>query len=77
MKEVKSIDDKKRAYECLAFIHQVMTQRTQFFLSEVDLAKASGQMITEMANRLADEIRALIPEDQISQQPTEIPDEPA
>lgn len=52
------LNNKKKTYECLAFIHQVLTQRTQFFVEEIDIAKNSAKIITEMANKLADDIKA-------------------
>lgn len=60
------INNKKKTYECLAFVHEILTQRTQYFLSEVDISKDAAKIITDMANRLADDIKA-----------EETPDEPA
>lgn len=60
------INNKKKTYECLAFVHEILTQRTQYFLSEVDIGKDAAKIITDMANRLADDIKA-----------EENPDEPA
>lgn len=53
-----SVDQLKKTYEQLAFIHSVLTQRTQYFLEEVDVAKDAARTITDMANKLADEIKA-------------------
>lgn len=55
---IPSIDQLKKTYEQLAFIHQILTQRTQYFLEELDLAKDAAKTVTDMANKLADEIKA-------------------
>ena len=53
-----SLNALKITYDQLAFIHSVLTQRTQYFLQEVDIAKEAAKTITDMANKLADEIKA-------------------
>lgn len=61
-----SLDKMKKVYEQLVFIHQVLTQRTQYFLDEVDVAKDAARVITEMANKLSDDIQAqLTPKEEI------------
>lgn len=58
MSETTSVDQLQKVHAQLAFIHQVLTQRTQFHIDEFDLAKDAARTITEMANKLADEIKA-------------------
>lgn len=61
-----NLDQLKKTYEQLVFIHQVLTQRTQYFLDEVDVAKDAARVITEMANKLSDDIQAqLTPKEEI------------
>jgi hypothetical protein len=59
--EAPTQEQKKKTYEQLAFIHSIVTQRTQFFVDEFKVAEASARMLTDMANRLADEIKAAEP----------------
>lgn len=56
-----NLDQLKKTYEQFRFIHQVLTQRTQYFLDEVDVAKDAARVITEMANKLSDDIQAQLP----------------
>jgi hypothetical protein len=51
------INNKKKTHACLVFIHEILTQRTQYFLSEIDVGKDAAKLITEMANRLSDDIK--------------------
>ena len=53
-----ALDQLKKTHEQLAFIHQVLTQRTQYFLDEVDIAKDCARTITDMANKLSDDIQS-------------------
>ena len=52
-----SLDNLKKTHNQLAYIHQILTQRTQFNIEEFDIAKDCAATITDMANRLADEIK--------------------
>ena len=65
-----SLDQLKQTYEQLAFIHSILTQRTQYFLQEVDVAKDAAKTITDMANKLADQIRA---QDEANKPVVEVP----
>ena len=53
-----SIEQLKKTYEQLAFIHQILTQSTRYTLEEIDVAKDAAKTVTEMANRLSDEIKS-------------------
>ncbi len=52
------MDKEKKTYEQLAFIHQVLVQRTQYLVEEFEIAKDAALLITNMANELADRIKA-------------------
>jgi 23S rRNA G2445 N2-methylase RlmL len=52
-----NLDTLKKAYEQLAFVHQVLTQRTQFYIQEFEVAKEATKTITDMANKLSDQIK--------------------
>ena len=52
------MEDKKKIHACLVFIHQILTQRIQYFIDEFEISKDSAKMITEMANKLSDELKA-------------------
>lgn len=54
---MNDIENKKRTYECLSFIHSILTQRTQYFCEEFQVADSAAKMITTMANRLAEELK--------------------
>ena len=69
--ENPSLDQLKKTHEQLAFVHAVFTQRTQYFLDEVEVAKDSARTLTDITNKLADEIKAQI------NAASEIPDETA
>lgn len=60
-----NLDQLKKTYEQFAFIHQILTQRTQYFIDEVDVAKDAARVITEMANKLSEEIQAQLPKEEI------------
>ena len=71
-KSTHNVDQLKKAYHQLAFIHQIITQRTQYFLEEVDIAKDAAKTITEMANKLAAEIKSLeAPKEEATQEAPE------
>lgn len=53
-----TLDEKKKLYTQMVFIHQRLTQTSQYFLEEFEVAKDSVKTITDMANKLADEIKA-------------------
>lgn len=55
-----SLDQLKKTHEQLVFIHTILTQSTRYTLEEVDIAKDSARTITDMANKLADDIKARI-----------------
>ena len=58
MSEIDPLHDLKRTYHQLSFIHQVLTQKSQYFVEEFEIAKDAAEMITKMANALADDIKA-------------------
>lgn len=64
-----TVDQLKKTYEQLAFIHQILTQRTQYYLDEVDVAKDAARIVTDMANKLADEIKAKLPPEETAAEP--------
>lgn len=55
-----SLEQLKTTHEQLVFIHSVLTQRTQYYLNEFDVAKDAARTITDMANKLADDIKVQI-----------------
>lgn len=52
------LDQDKKVHAQLAFIHQVLTQRTQYLIEEFEIARDAALTITSMANQLADKIKA-------------------
>lgn len=52
-----NIPDLKKTYEQFVFIHQILTQRCQFFVSEFEIAKDATAMVTKLANDMADLIQ--------------------
>lgn len=68
---MSTVDDKK-IHSQLAFIHQILTQRTQYLIEEFEIAKDAAITITNMANQLADKIQAAEKELQLKT-PEEIP----
>ena len=63
MTNLITLDQLKKTHEQLAFIHSVLTQRTQYYLDEVDVAKDAAKTITDMANKLSDDIKSQIDAD--------------
>lgn len=53
-----NIEEKKKLHAQLVFIHQRLTQTSQYFLEEFEIAKDSIKTITEMANKIAEEIKS-------------------
>jgi hypothetical protein len=53
-----TLEEKKKVLSQLAFIHQRLTQTSQYFIDEFDIAKDSARTITEMFNNLKAEIDA-------------------
>ena len=58
---MSSLDELKKTYEKFAFIHSVLVQRTQFYVTEFEIAKDAAQLITTLANELSEKIQALSP----------------
>lgn len=54
-----SISELKNTYEKLVFVHQALTQKNQYFIEEFEVAKSAIQMITEMANKIGQDIHAI------------------
>ena len=52
------IQKEKKIYEQLAFIHSILTQQTRYIVEEFEIAKDAALLITNMANELADRIKA-------------------
>jgi len=59
MENKQDVMSLKKVYSQLAFLHEILTQRTQFFVSEFELAKDATQLVTSQANALADQIKAI------------------
>jgi len=53
-----TLSDKRKLLSQLQFIHQRLTQTNQYFVNEFDIAKDSIISITNMFNKLQDEINA-------------------
>jgi len=53
-----TLSDKRKLLSQLQFIHQRLTQTSQYFINEFDIAKDSIVSITNMFNKLQDEINA-------------------
>ncbi len=58
------LNDKKKVASQLAFIHECLTQKQQYFVQEFEIAKDAIQTITSMFNKLNDEIKADEPKEQ-------------
>ncbi len=54
-----NIEELKLTYQKLAFIHSVLTQKTTYYLEDFEVAKAATIMITDMANKISDDIRSI------------------
>lgn len=52
------LKEKKKLASQLAFIHQSLTQKQQFFMDEFDIAKDAARTITSMFNQINDEIKS-------------------
>lgn len=55
---VSNLDQLKKTHAQIVFIHQVITQRTQYFVDEFELAKDAAATVTAMANRISDDIKS-------------------
>lgn len=64
------MEDKKKLAAQFAFIHECLTQKQQYFLNEFDVAKDAVRTITELFNKLNDEIKAA---DEASKEQNEAP----
>lgn len=53
-----TLEEKQKLHAQLVFVHQRLTQTSQYFLEEFEIAKDSIKTITDMANKLSDEIKA-------------------
>ena len=53
-----TLSDKRKLLSQLQFIHQRLTQTSRYFINEFDIAKDSIVSITNMFNKLQDEINA-------------------
>ena len=51
-------NDKKKVASQLAFIHECLTQKQQYFVQEFEIARDAIQTITSMFNKLNEEIKA-------------------
>lgn len=67
-----NLETLKKTYEQLAFVHQVLTQRTEYNIQEFEIAKESIKTITDMANKLSDQIRAMIEAEEAAASPVEV-----
>lgn len=47
-----TLSEKRKTLEQLQFIHQRLTQTSQYFMGEFDIAKDSAVLITDMFNKL-------------------------
>ena len=66
------LEEKKKTHEKLAFIHQVLTQRTEYYIEEFEIAKDAATMITNMANELADQIKEQMVSDMANEVSNEV-----
>lgn len=63
------MEDKKKLAAQFAFIHECLTQKQQYFLGEFDVAKDAVRTITELFNKLNEELKA----EEASKEPNEAP----
>jgi len=54
-----SVEQLKKTYQQLAFAHQVLTQRQQFYIEETEIAQSSARMLTDLCNKLSVDIDAI------------------
>lgn len=52
------MEEKRKLASQLAFIHQCLTQKNQYFVEEFDIAKDAIKTITNMFNTINDELKA-------------------
>jgi hypothetical protein len=53
-----SLSDKKKVLAQLQFIHQRLSQTSQYFIDEFEIARDSVRTITDMFNQLQEEVNA-------------------
>jgi hypothetical protein len=70
----QDLKEKKKIASQLAFIHQSLTQKQQFFMDEFDIARDAARTITAMFNQINDELKAQEEPNEAS--PSEETDEP-
>lgn len=58
-KKTYSTDDLKSTHQKLAYIHQILTQSQTYRVEEFDYAKECILMITEMANKIAQQLESI------------------
>lgn len=63
MSETPTLDSLKQTYQHLAFIHNKFLT-TQFYLEEMKQADSVMKFITELANKIAQQIEELTPKEE-------------
>ena len=59
-----NLEQLKQTYARLAFVHQIITQSTSYRAEEFKIADEAIRMITDMANKLSDDIKAQLPKEE-------------
>lgn len=59
-----TLEQKNKLFEQMVFIHQALTQKNQYFVSEFEVAKDAIVTITTIANDLKAQIDAETPKEQ-------------
>lgn len=52
------LNEKRKLHAQMVFIHQRLTQTSQYFVEEFEIARDAIKTVTDMANKLGDEIQA-------------------
>lgn len=52
----EDIQKSKDTYQILAFVHNKIVNSTQYYLEEVDVAKAAAKLLTDMCNKMSEDI---------------------
>lgn len=52
----KSLDELRKVHAQFVFIHQRLTQTSQYFISEFEIAQDAIRTVTDMCNKMHDEI---------------------
>lgn len=58
---MEELKDLQKLYAQYVFVYQRLTQSSQYFIDEFDIAKDAIMTITKVANELQEKIKALSP----------------